>query len=69
MSPSNSATGSRPFSICVPYGQCDITNASTIGLSDLGTLVGVGVDGCVGVDGAESSGTSCCVNDFPSLVT
>ena len=67
LSPRISMTGSSPFSICVPYGQCDMMNASTIGLSDLGMLVGVGV---VGSDVAcVSRGINCCVNDFPSFVT
>ena len=43
-------------------------NASTIGLSDLGTLVGVGVEGVDGVDVA-SNGIRFVVRLVPSFVT
>ena len=69
MSPSVSTTGRRPFSICVPYGQWDIMNASTIGLSDFGMLVGVGVVGSDGDRVSVSNGISCGIRLLPSFVT
>ncbi len=72
LSPSNSTTGSKPFSICVPYGQCDITKASTIGVSEVGMFVGVGVEGVsVDVSGVAvcSSDIGCGTSVFPSFVT
>jgi len=71
LSPSSFATGSSPFSIWVPYGQWDITNASTIGLSDLGTFaLVVGCWSLVTESVALAvSGISCGIKFSPSLVT